>query len=509
VYQKEIENWILDSLSEAKKFSANARFSEAKILCSRVLNVDPHSINAVLTLASIFEKEGDCRNSIKMLAKAITIRPGDRDILSDLIRLSKVIKNTRQLEFYESQMRLLGEHTVSIDDGGQQNKKISDHSGLKPSGRIGESLENVVIDLTLCGSRNGPNIHGGGIYGFRLADQLIKLLPDVSFHLLTDDQFKFDYPEHVSLYRGWSESPAIPRGLDRPSTVVIFPLPYRYFSKPRFGLQYARCMPAILGTRTWELSRQNKHILKDFGGNITRLDNQIKADQASFRNCLSALGENDTVLCLTDFVLETLQAQFPDSRSKFVLLPPLMDLQADPRKPDRRDDQVFRFLFMGAERNEKNFSLLLGAIEHIQDDDRFEIHVLTDTVKNFRALPKNLFILHKTPLPESDKQYLIRKMDCLIYPSLSEGFGMPPLEFFREGKEVIISAINPHLKIYSSVGNFINPRDPFDLYLHMRKVSKEMQTSNRIKILKKFFINYCRETQTRYENFAAGLALEG
>jgi hypothetical protein len=465
------ENKIyLRRLREAMDCHMSDDFLSAKNIYSEIIKARPDFPQVLGNLAAILEDEGRDLEALDLLKRASRLSPDDQIMLSNIQKMHQ-----KTFGFQEE--------------------------------RNDNEVEDVVVDLTLCGKRNGPNVHGGGIYGYRLAEAIIARARGCRVHLLVDAEFNRQVQANVFIYSNWTQAPNIPEALDHPSTLVIYPLPYKYFRHKRFGLKAARCMPAILGMRSWELLRQNEfRVAMLGGGSSSRFDGLINADLSNFEACLTSLEPGDGVICLTQFVSDSLRFRFSDLSFATYILPPLIfSDRLSCAYESRNIGQPYRFLFLGPERQEKNYELLRGASKFFQKTDQFEIHLLTDAPTKFSSLPNSNLVVHETPISEADKEKLINYVDCLIYPSLSEGFGMPPMEFCKQGKESIVSAIQPHLSIYSTVSHFVNPSDPFDLYRQMKLVAKIKPSLARSRALKEFFEKYCVEADRSYDSFVASL----
>ncbi|MBX9791542.1 MAG: glycosyltransferase family 4 protein [Pirellulales bacterium] len=66
-------------------------------------------------------------------------------------------------------------------------------------------------------------------------------------------------------------------------------------------------------------------------------------------------------------------------------------------------------------------------------------------------------------LCDQDVQSLLRASEVLLYPSLWEGFGMPPLEALQAGAQVVTSEIGPMPWICDRFAHYCDPFDPRDI----------------------------------------------
>ncbi len=62
-------------------------------------------------------------------------------------------------------------------------------------------------------------------------------------------------------------------------------------------------------------------------------------------------------------------------------------------------------------------------------------------------------------LSDGEMKFLMEKCRAFIFPSLYEGFGIPPLEALACGTDVIVSDIEVHKEIFKNSVRYINPYD--------------------------------------------------
>ena len=160
----------------------------------------------------------------------------------------------------------------------------------------------------------------------------------------------------------------------------------------------------------------------------------IEGSEGVIRNQTEAIRKADHIICISKATENNLLERFPEKQGKtsviylgssFEIQPPLAE-QAIFEKPS--------FLFVGHRGGYKNFFFLLRAIAKasktnsrirlrvvgapLNTEERWQIHLLgiSDRVE---------------AVTYPDEQQLIslyRSSVALVYPSLHEGFGMPPLE---------------------------------------------------------------------------------
>jgi glycosyltransferase involved in cell wall biosynthesis len=79
-------------------------------------------------------------------------------------------------------------------------------------------------------------------------------------------------------------------------------------------------------------------------------------------------------------------------------------------------------------------------------------------------------ILYYGYLSENELAYMYNLATLFIYPSLYEGFGLPPMEAMACGAPVVLSDIPVHREIYNGSAHFCNPLDEDDIASKMLEV---------------------------------------
>jgi glycosyltransferase involved in cell wall biosynthesis len=90
-------------------------------------------------------------------------------------------------------------------------------------------------------------------------------------------------------------------------------------------------------------------------------------------------------------------------------------------------------------------------------------------------LEKNAFF--KGHLAETELAQLFAAASALVFPSLHEGFGIPPLEAMKLGVPVLTSETGSLREVVGDAGLLVDPRKPVELAKAMLELasSKELQ----------------------------------
>ena len=103
------------------------------------------------------------------------------------------------------------------------------------------------------------------------------------------------------------------------------------------------------------------------------------------------------------------------------------------------------FLFtIGQFREKKNFHTLIGMLSHLKD---FRLVIAGDYNMSYKKVIQNEIEKYKLgdrvffpgKISEEEKHYYFQNCRAFVFPSLHEGFGLPPLEAMTYGKPVFLA----------------------------------------------------------------------
>ncbi len=345
----------------------------------------------------------------------------------------------------------------------------------------------IVFDLTECQADGAVLVHGGGEYGKSALLHIVEARPDVELlvvcrkRLFLEDSIK-ELEQKSSIRFLWLNSIESYReqlhDLDVERNTIILPVPYRFYFENILFCR-AKVILFVHGLRTIELTedqydwfyKQNysfayaKNILKRIGGHQRRRFRAISHYRKIFENIkpidevwtVSRHSRNAIQLYFGNFVeIENIEIAFPLAP---FLGEPLVDKESGERN---------LILMVSVNRPEKNAYRVLRAVERYDLLSRIPRHyrlVLTGAdhyiqnkiLRRFSTVGDRLEVCGYVSRDELMELY--KRAAIFLYPSLNEGFGIPPVEAFRYQVPVVASAATSISEILGEAADFFCPKD--------------------------------------------------
>ncbi len=138
-------------------------------------------------------------------------------------------------------------------------------------------------------------------------------------------------------------------------------------------------------------------------------------------------------------------------------------------------------LYVGSERWRKNLGRLLEAFAQLKVDfprlklvkvggPRRSEELRSDTRRRLSSLGITKDVIFIDYIPEVELAYYYCSAALLVYPSLYEGFGLPPLEAMACGCPVVTTNTSSLPEVVGEAGIMVNPYDTPSLVQAMRRV---------------------------------------
>jgi len=160
---------------------------------------------------------------------------------------------------------------------------------------------------------------------------------------------------------------------------------------------------------------------------------------------INVLQKNDSVIVPSLFNFNSFSAKLDN----VVYIPHCLDF-ADYSYYNRRRSSPYRFLYFGTWKNRKNYNTLLRAFTEEFSEENVELvlkvsnEALKSPEKSISRISKQLgktarIRVESQILKDEDISSYLRGFNCLVSPTLGEGFGYPGLQAMASGLPVIIT----------------------------------------------------------------------
>lgn len=133
-------------------------------------------------------------------------------------------------------------------------------------------------------------------------------------------------------------------------------------------------------------------------------------------------------------------------------------------------------LALGTLEPRKNSPALLQAMQQVrQMDPELELVMVGD--RGWQSISGEHYIGYRN---EAEKWYLLQQAQALVYPSLYEGFGFPPLEAFQVGTPVLASFTGALPEVCGEAALYVNPYAVRDIAQSIYTIVHDQSLRNRL-----------------------------
>jgi len=215
------------------------------------------------------------------------------------------------------------------------------------------------------------------------------------------------------------------------------------------------------------------HLPESLNSNIKRMYARLLFSNAARRA--------DAILCDSEFTSLEVQRFLRVRASKIHVAHLGLDATWDARAtPHVEPNAVPYFLFVGNLKPNKNLSTLVKAFRLVMGDIPHRLVIV--------GKAENMKIVDQSAVGEAEKLYsrvhlageisdqrlveYYRGAEALVFPSLYEGFGLPPLEAMSLGCPVLCSNASSLPEIAGDAALYFDPRDPDDLAAKLLRITQ-------------------------------------
>lgn len=207
--------------------------------------------------------------------------------------------------------------------------------------------------------------------------------------------------------------------------------------------------------------------------------NTVDPDRRLARAKAACIERADAILCNSAHTRGDLVSHFPTAAEKCVVTPLASSMSVDESAlaAATRPARPF-FLHVGGREAYKNFPFLLRAwaeYRALRPDAQLLVvgrQWLPAELALLAELKIQDSVVHRGELDDAHLALLYRQSLALIYPSLYEGFGIPPLEAMRCGTAVLCSRTSSLPEVCGDAPLYFDPADRDSLLAQMLSVTE-------------------------------------
>lgn len=332
---------------------------------------------------------------------------------------------------------------------------------------------------------------GVGIYLGNLLFELVRLDPENEYHLFSaswKDRFPAD------------KIPPFARLKFRDSRIPVKLLNFFWhrWPWPRLDRFFGTSLDLTHSATPLILPTKGKRIVTVH--DLFFLDSPAQSGPESgkffFRRLAGSLGRADGIITFSRFFRDEIVARFGTNPARIKIIPhgldpkfqeeiPASDLE-EARRKHRLPDSFL--LFVGAQEPRKNLPRLLEALKIVHLHGLKIPLVLVgpqgQDSKRLRAEADELglssWIRMTGYLDQRDVRYVYRLAEALVFPSLGEGFGFPPLEAMASGVPVVASSAPAIPEVCQDAALFFPPDSPDEMAEKIISILEDSQAREKL-----------------------------
>jgi len=204
---------------------------------------------------------------------------------------------------------------------------------------------------------------------------------------------------------------------------------------------------------------------------------------------IESFQQADIFLAISEYAHQEAAGAFPELKDKIVTISSACDMQFEPREYDETTKQkklsqlgISRKFIMssGTLEPRKNFLQLIFAFALLPEKlkTEYQLVIVGQGEEEYAAKMKevaqtkglNSSLLLPGHVEEEDLIFLYNQCSLFVFPSLLEGFGLPPLEAMSCGKPTLVSNMTSLPEVINLEDALFDPNNPDDIAEKITKV---------------------------------------
>ena len=142
-------------------------------------------------------------------------------------------------------------------------------------------------------------------------------------------------------------------------------------------------------------------------------------------------------------------------------------------------------VFVGNTYPYKNVRVILESLAQIHSELKFVCisprnTFLDKVTKEAEELGVRSRLITPGFVPDEELKIILNQAQCFVFPSLSEGFGLPGLEAMGVGCPVIAAEATSLPEVYGDAASYFDPKDPQELALKINSLTKNARNKSNL-----------------------------
>lgn len=365
-------------------------------------------------------------------------------------------------------------------------------------------MKKILFDLSVCQPNGDSKFHGGGIYGIIVFKACMKIFSRQEIIIYLDTS-KFIDPSvteiivksDIEVIDGHFES--LEKAIKHRNDISLLYSPL--FRQAYNMIKSVPVLVTIHGLRALEMNRDRYEILykNSFSGKLKALLKQTplyifieKKYWNSYKGIFN--GSNISYITVSQHSKYSIISHYPHVEAdKVTVLYSPSTTETDVNKVDVYAEEPY-FLIISANRWIKNSYRALMALDELYSNDTISIKTIvcgitikSDIASKLKNKDKFSFLEY---VDRDVLESLYKGAFALIYPSLNEGFGYPPLEAMKYGTPVLSSSFASISEICGDAVIYFNPYSVKEIQNRILMISSD----------KTIYDYYSSKGHLRYKN---------
>lgn len=340
--------------------------------------------------------------------------------------------------------------------------------------------KNILFDLSTCQPIGDNKFHGGGVYGYIVFEKLVSKINRPIY--IYYDSKKF-LPENIkSLLNNKYINlidlniADIKDSIKKHNISKIYTPLYNKELNHLLNDSGIELLITIHGLRALEINRDKYDFF--YAANIKDLIKSLlkktiyykvlhKKYLKKYWNIFKA--SNTNIITVSNHSKRSIQYFYPFINKNYIKVFYSPNTSIDIEIPSKSIIKEKYYLIVSANRWLKNSYRAIKAFEYLFDnnliDDNVKVYItgLKNNSKIWKKIKNKERYIHLDYVERQELENLYANAYALVYPTLNEGFGYPPLEAMKYGTPVLASSVTSIPEVLGDAALYFNPYHEYEI----------------------------------------------